>query len=140
MLIIWLEKSPRAWFGSFSKALRHQGYKQSNADHTMFFKHNGQLSTFLIFYVDDIVVTGNNVAEIRRLKQALGSEFKIKDLGQLRFFLGTEVGHSSTGVFFFQRKYTFELLSKIGLLGSKPVDTPLDANVKNRAKEGEPVD
>lgn len=57
-----------------------------------------------------------------------------------RYFLGIEVAHSSKGVFLSQRKHTLDLLSETGMLGSKPVDTPLDANVKIQAKEEEPVD
>lgn len=108
--------------------MRIQGYKHSNADHTLFIRSNGPLSTFLIVYVDDIVVTGSDTTEIARLKCALGMEFEIKDLGQLRYFLGIEVAHSSKGVFLSQRKYTLDLLSETGILGSKPVDTPLDAS------------
>lgn len=78
-----LKQSPRAWFGRFSKAMRIQGYKQSNADHTLFIRSNGPLSTFLIVYVDGIVVTGSDTTEIALLKRALGIEFEIKDLGQL---------------------------------------------------------
>lgn len=63
--------------------MRIQDYKQSNADHTLFIRSNGPLSTFLIVYVDDIVVTGSDTTEIARLKRALGMEFEIKDLGQI---------------------------------------------------------
>jgi len=66
-----LKQSSRAWFGRFAtvvKAMR----KQSQGDHTLFIKYStsGRV-TLLIVYVDDIVVTGNDQAEIDILKWCL---------------------------------------------------------------------
>ncbi|KAL4560354.1 hypothetical protein LXL04_032504 [Taraxacum kok-saghyz] len=68
------------------------------ADHTMFTKHSsdGQVA-IMIVYVDDIIITGNYTKQIDELKQVLGTEFKIKDLGQLRYFLGMEIARSRKG-------------------------------------------
>lgn len=57
----------------------------------MFYKHEGGMVTILIVYVDDIIVTRNNLTEIGNLKDSLAIEFKIKNLGNLRYFLGIEV-------------------------------------------------
>ena len=88
-------------------------------------------------YVDDIVITGDDLEEIRRLKQTLSSEFEVKDLGSLRYFLGMEVARSEKGISVSQRKYTLDLLKETGMLGCKPVDTPMDANVKLLARTTE---
>ncbi|KAJ7978776.1 Retrovirus-related Pol polyprotein from transposon TNT 1-94 [Quillaja saponaria] len=56
-----LKQSPRAWFDRFQKAMLSFGYQQSNADHTMFVKHCHGRITILIVYVDDIVVTSDNL-------------------------------------------------------------------------------
>lgn len=55
--------------------------------------------TGLIVYVDDIVVTGNDEVEMEQLKSNLTREFKIKDLGSLKYFLGIEVARSKQGIF-----------------------------------------
>lgn len=65
----------------------------------MFIKyHNGKI-TILIVYVDDIVVTGDNHEEMARLKKYLVTQFKIKNLGKVRYFLGTEVARSKNDIF-----------------------------------------
>ena len=60
-------------------------FKQSQADHTLFIKksRNGKI-TILIVYVDDIIVTGDDLEEIEKLKKQLAKEFEIKELGQLK--------------------------------------------------------
>ncbi|EXB62181.1 hypothetical protein L484_017568 [Morus notabilis] len=126
-----LKQSPRAWFDKFTRVLKQDGYLQSQADHTLFFKHftNGKI-TVLIVYVDDIVLTGNYEEEIRRLKLLLSKEFEIKDLGHLRYFLGMEVARSRTGISVSQRKYVLDLLKETGMIGCRLVDTPMDPNTK----------
>uniref|UniRef100_A0A2N9G457 Reverse transcriptase Ty1/copia-type domain-containing protein n=1 Tax=Fagus sylvatica TaxID=28930 RepID=A0A2N9G457_FAGSY len=84
--------------------------------------------TALIVYVDDIVVTGNDIMEMGKLKTYLAKEFEIKDLGTLRYFLGIEVARSKEGIFVSQRKYVLDLLVETGMLACKPIDTPIEQN------------
>ena len=136
-----LKQSPRAWFGRFTRAVRQHGYKQTQADHTLFYKRQPTGITILIVYVDDIVLTGDDRKEIQQIKKQLATEFEMKDLGNLRYFLGMEVARNQTGVSISQRKYTLDLLKETGMMGVKPVDTPMDANVKLEMRtEDEPVD
>ena len=58
-------------------------------------------------YVDDIVVTGKNSEELSKLKTYLATEFDIKDLGILWYFLNIEVVRSKQKIFVSQRKYIF---------------------------------
>ncbi|KAL9253758.1 Retrovirus-related Pol polyprotein from transposon RE2-like protein [Drosera capensis] len=71
-----LKQSPRAWFGRFRKAMRFQVHQESNADHTLSIKQNGNSVIFLIVYVANIMMTGNDVAEMTRLKGTLPKEFE----------------------------------------------------------------
>ena len=93
--------------------------------------------TILSVYVDDIVITGDDLEEIKRLKQTLSSEFEVMDLGSLRYFLGMEVARSEKGISVSQRKYTLDLLKETGMLSYKPVDTPMNTNVKLLARTTE---
>uniref|UniRef100_A0A2N9G3F2 Reverse transcriptase Ty1/copia-type domain-containing protein n=1 Tax=Fagus sylvatica TaxID=28930 RepID=A0A2N9G3F2_FAGSY len=124
-----LKQSPRAWFGRFTHSMRKYGYHQSQSDHTLFLKHSNEGKvTALIVYVDDIVVTGNDIMEMGKLKTYLAKEFEIKDLGTLRYFLGIEVARSKEGIFVSQRKYVLDLLVETGMLACKPIDTPIEQN------------
>ena len=126
-----LKQSPRAWFERFTQAMLKYGFKQSQVDHTLFIKHSSQgKTTALIVYVDDIVLTGDDVEEMKKLKGYLSSEFEIKDLGPLKYFLGIEVARSRHGIFISQRKYVLDLLKETGMLGSRACDTPIDSNQK----------
>ena len=74
------------------------GYSQYNGDHTVFYRHQGSHITILVAYVDDIVITGDDVEEIKKLKERLGRAFEVKDLEPLRYFLGIKIARSSKGI------------------------------------------
>ncbi|BBG94371.1 ABC-2 type transporter family protein [Prunus dulcis] len=123
-----LKQSPRAWFGRFTMAMKNNGFKQCNSDHTLFLKHRKGKVTALIIYVDDMIITGNDKQEISQLQDYLATEFEMKDLGGLKYFLGIEVARSQQGIFLSQRKYVLDLLTDIGMLDCKPADTPIVQN------------
>jgi len=71
--------------------------------------------------VDDIIFVGTSLVEFQTIKNILDNQFKIKDLGILKYFLGLEVAHSKEGISISQRKYCLDFLDSSGLLGAKPV-------------------
>ena len=106
----------------------------------MFIKCNQEgKRAILIVYVDDIILTGDNSEEIDCLKKLLAQEFEIKDLGQLKYFLGMEVACSKGGISVSQRKYTLDLLKETGMLGCKPAETPLNPTSKTELEEDNPL-
>ena len=71
--------------------MRKYGYHQSNSNHTLFLKHRQSKVTTLIVYVDDMIITRDDAEEILRLQEQLSTEFEMKNLGKLKYFLGIEV-------------------------------------------------
>ncbi|GJY19529.1 uncharacterized mitochondrial protein-like protein [Tanacetum coccineum] len=80
---------------------------------------------YLLIYVDDIILTGNQEHVITSFIHQLHKEFAIKDLGDLNYFLGLEVAYMDSGLFLSQSKYAHDILQRASLLDSKPVATPL---------------
>ncbi|RVW62552.1 putative mitochondrial protein [Vitis vinifera] len=77
--------------------------------------------------------------ELWFMGQHLFTHFQTKDLGKLKYFLGIEIAQSSSGVVLSQRKYALDILEETGMLDCKPVDTPMDPNVKLVPGQGEPL-
>ena len=84
----------------------------------------------MIVYVDDIVITGNDQDDIVQLKKHLFHHFQTKDLGLLK---------SNSGNVISQRKYVLDILEETGMLDCKPIDSPMDPNVKLLLGQGEPL-
>ncbi|KAA0050819.1 Beta-galactosidase [Cucumis melo var. makuwa] len=137
-----LKQSLRAWFDRFTTFVKSQGYSQGHSDHTLFTKASKtEKIAILIVYVDDIVLTGDDQTEISQLKQRMGDEFEIKDLENLKYFLGMEVARSKEGISVSQRKYTLDLLTETDMLGCRPADTPIEFNCKlGNSDDQVPVD
>jgi len=96
---------------------------------------------FLIVYVDDIILTGDDLEEMDKLKKSLSTEFEIKDLGLLRYFLGMEFVRSKKDIVVSQWKYMLDLFEETRMSGCKALDTPIEFNSKlGEVKEGVPVD
>lgn len=93
-----------------------------------------------LLYVDDIFIVRNNIEEIEKLKKFLNEKFKLKDLGQLKYFIGLENARNEQGISLNRRHYALQLLKDTSFLASKPSSTPIDANVKLRKESGELLD
>ncbi|KAM2104654.1 hypothetical protein ACFX1R_015231 [Malus domestica] len=132
-----LKQASRQWFSKFSQAIQLVGFKQSTVDYSLFTCTTAHSITVVLIYVDDMIITGNNHEAIQRLKQFLHHQFRIKDLGPLKYFLGIEVARSQQGISISQRKYILDILDDAGLLGACPVDFPMEQDLKLRPTDGE---
>ncbi|CAH9079430.1 unnamed protein product [Cuscuta europaea] len=119
-----LRQAPFAWFHRFITFLSHMGFRESQSDLSLFFLHRRPSIIYLLLYVDDIILTGNDPTLLGDLIQRIHREFSIKDLGQLSYFLGLGVSYTPHGLFLGQSKYSCDILDHIDLLDSKPVSTP----------------
>ncbi|GJR02261.1 ribonuclease H-like domain-containing protein [Tanacetum coccineum] len=123
-----LKQAHGQWNAKLTKALSEHGFVQSKYDYSLFTKKSDNVFIMLLVYVDDIVITGNDVNEIDKFKVFLKSKFQIKDFGKLKYFLGIKVLDNKDGICLSQRKHCLELLHEFGLLVGKPVETPLTKN------------
>uniref|UniRef100_A0A2N9G068 Integrase catalytic domain-containing protein n=1 Tax=Fagus sylvatica TaxID=28930 RepID=A0A2N9G068_FAGSY len=138
--IYGLKQAPRAWFDRFSSFLLHLGFYCSPADSSLFVFRSSSHIILLLVYVDDIIVTSNHSSSLSTLITKLSSEFSMKDLGPLHYFLGIQVSHFSDGIFLSQQKYAREILAKASMADCKPIGTPLAQKHRLQLEGGPLVD
>ena len=123
-----LKQASRKWNEKLCASLFSFDFHQSINDYSLFVRNKNNTLVFLLVYVDDIILTGNSEFEINKVKDFLKTQFLIKDLRRLKYFLGIEAIDVKNGICLNQRKYCLELLHEFGMLGCKPIKTPLEAN------------
>ncbi|XP_019161878.1 PREDICTED: uncharacterized protein LOC109158423 [Ipomoea nil] len=119
-----LKQAPRTWFKRLHDFLLLAGFSSSKTDVSLFHYTSGTSRVFLLVYVDDIIMMGNDAVLINTLLQRLASTFKIRDLGKPGFFLGIETISTDKGFILSQRRYMTDLLSRAGMLDCKSLTTP----------------
>ncbi|MCO5547345.1 hypothetical protein L7F22_000794 [Adiantum nelumboides] len=132
-----LKQALRAWHARVVACLVSIGFHMADADHSLYVRKTENGIVIICIYVDDLIIGGDNEGEIMHVKSLLKKEFDMKDLGELRYFLGIEIIHTKEGIWLSQRQYALDMLSKYGMADCKPIFMPLDQNVKLRADEGQ---
>jgi histone deacetylase 1/2 len=131
-----LKQAPRAWHARLGSVLRRHGFVPSSADTSLFMLRRPDITMYLLVYVDDIIVVSSSHSAVGRLVHGLQSEFAVKDLGSLRFFLGIEVSDVSQGLALTQKKYALDILRRAGMLECKSASTPMTATDCLSAADG----
>ena len=80
-------------------------------------------------YVDDLFLTGEDELIVDE-KRKLATEFEMKYLGMMHYFLGMEVWKSADGIFLGQGKYVVDILKRFIMLDHKVMTTPMASNFK----------
>ncbi|PKU64452.1 Retrovirus-related Pol polyprotein from transposon TNT 1-94 [Dendrobium catenatum] len=122
--IYGLKQAPRQWYNTFTSFLVSLGFYHSNADQSlMIFKQNNTC-IYLLMYVDDILITGNNPKEISAVIDKLSQRFTMKHLGQVHEFLGIKIDRRPNAYFLSQRKYAENILQIARLSDCKSLANP----------------
>lgn len=128
--IYGLKQAPRVWNDKLATSLVQFGFTQVACNHSLFtLKKDSQLMVVIV-YVDDILITGTSQDLITQVKLFLHPQFKIKDLGPMKYFLGLELARNSTGIFLNQRKYALDILADTGMSSVKPSVVSIEQNHK----------
>jgi hypothetical protein len=112
---------------------------EAKSNTSLFIYHHGADTAYLLLYVDDIVLTASSEPLLRRIITALQQEFTMKDLGVLHHFLGVTVEPHPAGLLLHQRKYTRDILERVGMTDCNSCSTPVDTQGKLSEAEGPPV-
>ena len=95
----------------------------------------GNVTIFMLVYVDDIIVVSSTPEATTALLQDLNKKFALNDLGDLHYFLGIEVNRVQDGIILSQGKYAVDVLKRVGMSECKAVTTPLPVSEKLSMKE-----
>lgn len=121
-----LKQAPGAWNARFDAFVRNISYVRSNHDMCLYVKRENTSRTYILLYVDDIILTGNDEREILKTKEALKEEFDITDLGNLKYFLGIKIERFKEGIFLSQAVYIKNLLKRFRMDVCNSVRTPIE--------------
>ena len=105
------------------------GFTRSEADPNLYFMVKDDKPLILVLYVDDLFLTGADPL-IHKCKRELASEFEMKDLGLMHYFLGLEVWQKAGEIFLSQGKYVVNILESFGMMDCKPVTTPMELKLQ----------
>jgi hypothetical protein len=105
---------------------------RSRVDHYVYSKQVGNHFIYVVLYVDDMLLVGNNMDVIKEVKSQLSSKFDMKDLGAANFILGMDIkrDHANKKIWLNHRKYVEMILQRFNMHGSKPVKVPIPIGVK----------
>lgn len=114
--IYGLKQAPRRWYDQLRQTFSSWGFTRSRMGPSLFTLYTNKKVIWVLIYVDDIVVTRNNIVLIARIIQQFHIKFSLKDLGPLTFILGLEAYRNKSGLYLSQKKYVNYLLVKINML------------------------
>uniref|UniRef100_A0A2N9F2C9 Reverse transcriptase Ty1/copia-type domain-containing protein n=1 Tax=Fagus sylvatica TaxID=28930 RepID=A0A2N9F2C9_FAGSY len=134
--IYGLKQAPRAWFSKLSSRLLQLGFCGSLSDTSLFILKDASFTMYVLIYVDDIIITCSKATAIDDLLHQLSSDFAVKDLGKLNFFLGIEVLETPVGVILSQQRYILDILKRTNMQDAKPVSSPMASSTSLTAHEG----
>lgn len=100
-----LKQASRQWNLKITNALLDTSFTQCAHDYSLFTLRRGEALVLILVCVDDLLIKGNNEQLITEAKNSLHKAFKLKDLGELKYFLGIDVLRSPKGVVLNQKKY-----------------------------------
>ena len=99
-----LKQAPKQWNLKLTEALIDMGFLQFHYDYSLFTKRVGKEFFVILVYVDDLLVTDSNLNLIQQVRKDLQHRFKMKDLGELKYFLGIEFFRNTDGILINQRE------------------------------------
>jgi hypothetical protein len=127
-----LKQSPRMWYQKFDTYILGLGFVRSRADHCVYSNQVGNKFIYVVLYVDDMLLVGNNMDVIKEVKSQLSSKFDMKDLSAASFIMGMEIkrDRANKKLWLNKRKYVETILQRFNMHGSKLVKVPIPIGVK----------
>ncbi|GJV21586.1 zinc finger, CCHC-type containing protein [Tanacetum coccineum] len=125
--IYGLKQASRSWNKRFDEEIKRFGFAQNLDEPCVYQKASGSNVTFLILYVDDIIIMGNHIPSLQSVKDYLGKCFAMKDLGEAAFILGIKIyrDRSKRLIGLGQNAYMDKILKRYKMDNSKRGHIPM---------------
>jgi len=121
-----LHQSGREWNKHISKVLIECGFERAKTDPCLFIKRK-QDKSFILLYVDDLIIMAMTKGEVEEIKTSLKEHFSLKEMGEARHILGMQIERIKNGIYLGQPKYAQSILESTEMDGDNvsPVPTPM---------------
>jgi hypothetical protein len=132
-----LKQAARAWHAKMRNEMIDAGFMPSKHEPCLFFRGHGIERVYVMVHVDDAIIVGKPAAVVNA-KKCIANMFDIKDMGQVRHFLGVTVTrHDDGGYSLTQPNYVSELLSKFNMDNCSTRITPMSVGLKLSKDDGD---
>ena len=127
-----LKQAPRAWNTRLKQEQENMGFTASEADPGLFIAHYKGGKVYVLVYVDDILVASKSLEDIQHVKHRLTEAFKVRDLGETKYFLGMSLDRNRQArtLKVTQERLATELVSKYGMKEGKTKNVPMSTSIK----------
>eukprot|EP00253_Pinus_taeda_P022871 PITA_22871 len=127
-----LKQSPRMWYQKFDRFIWGLGFSRSKEYYCVYFILIGDRVIYLVLYVDDMLLVGNDKEIIHDLKTQFSSKFDMKDIGATSYILDMEIkrDQAKMKLWLNQRRYFETILQRFNMQDSKPVKVPIPVGVR----------
>lgn len=132
-----LRESPRRRYECFNESMLKLGFKRCEYDYCLYIKRSNGDCVYILLFVDDMLICSTNIKDINEIKGKLFKRFRIKDLGEVKNYIGIEINYDyKVGrMTLSQTKYIDVLAEKYRLKNAKLYSTPMEANLKVEPSE-----
>ncbi|GKA70259.1 retrotransposon protein, putative, ty1-copia subclass [Tanacetum coccineum] len=136
--IYGLKQASRQWNKRFDDEIKKFGFSQNADEPCVYLKASGSNVTFLILYVDDILIMGNNIPMLQGVKSYLGRCFAMKDLGEAAYILGIKIyrDRSRRLIGLCQSAYIEKILKRYHMENSKRRSIPMQEKLRLSKSQG----
>jgi len=135
--IYGLKQAARAWWTELDQSLKALGFTCLYADAGIFVsKHTDSTLVIMLAYVDNIIVTGPNTAQVQKKKQLFMERWECRDLGKCTEFLRMQIKYEERRILIDQTAYLEKILKRFGMSDAKHAKTPLPTGYKPMPFQG----
>jgi len=135
--IYGLKQASRSWNIHFDEVVKGFGFHQNEEEPCVYKKESGSAVVFLILYVDDILLIGNDIPMLQSVKTSLNNSFSMKDLGEAAYILGIKIyrNRSKRLIGLSQDMYIDKVLKRFNMEQSKKGFLPMSHGMHFSTKQ-----